>query len=306
MDYPLVYILILNYNRYQDTIECVDSIKAVNYKNYKLLIVDNSSTDNSYERLIKYYPEYEILKTDSNLGYTGGINFGLNILLSRNSEYILILNNDTVVDKNFLCELVKGFNKQGNIGAACGTILCEHNRNEIWYAGGKIHKYRGLASHNYKGEFFSGKFKKLGCQKTEFITGCMLFLKTSVLRKVGNEDNRFFMYLDDIEFSIRIRKNGYELFYIPNSIIYHKVIGEKESPFKLYYSVRNRLLLINSSFVNPGKTISKIYFMTVILLKLFVWRFTNKRFFQSAKAGLFDYYKRNFGMGRGLQYLGKY
>ena len=288
----------LNYNKWQDTVDCINSLKAIDYQNYKILLVDNGSTNDSFSILSERLSDVEITKIDENAGYTGGVNFGLEILLKRKSDYILVLNNDTLVEKTFLSLLVEGMEKNKNAAAACSTILTEHNRNEIWYASGKVIKWRGLAVHTDKGKDFDVE-KYPPYVKTEFITGCLMLLRTDYLSQIGLENDKIFLYLDDIEYSLRIRRKGFELLYIPRSIIYHKVLGEKENNYKLYYSVRNRLLLIKIAFTGFPRIIAYLYFLLVILLKIAIWRFTNKDFFNAAKTGLVDYLKQNFYKGSG-------
>ncbi len=294
---PKVSILILNYNRYQYTLECINSLLGINYSNFKILLVDNCSTDDSFEKLKNELAEIEVLQTSNNLGYTGGINFGIRHLMQKDAEYILVINNDTIVEKDFLSHLVKAMESNPGAAAACGTILNEHDRERIWYASGKIISWRGLAVHLNKGEKF---VQSSIVQTVGFITGCLMLLKVSCLEKTGLLDERFFMYLDDIEFSRRIINNGLKLLYVPTAIIYHKVLGEKESAFKLYYSVRNRLLLISVSFGKISGTISVIYFVIVIIIKIFYWLFTNQLFAKAAVKGLSDYNRKNFGKGRGF------
>ncbi|MBU1098490.1 MAG: glycosyltransferase family 2 protein [Bacteroidetes bacterium] len=296
---PKVSILILNYNRAYDTIECIDSLTKITYSNYNILIVDNASTDSSYDILTKQYPELEIINSGGNLGYTGGINFGLKILLQRDCDFILIINNDTLVDKQFLSFMIEEMLKMQDAVAAGASILCEHNRDEIWYAGGEIINWRGLAVHSNKGKSFSEIKQKLKTCEVSFITGCLILIRKKQLPEIGIEDERFFMYLDDIELSIRIGKNGFKLLYVPDAKIYHKVVGEKESAFKLYYSVRNRLLLIKESFNFPYSIIAYGYFVLVIFLKIIYWRFFNYKFYKAAIRGLKDYSLKNFGIGNG-------
>lgn len=304
MKEPLVYILLLNYNRLNDTIECVNSLKRIHYSNYKIVIVDNCSTDNSFPMLEEKLDEIELHQTGENVGYTGGINFGLKIIKEKNADYILVLNNDTIVEKDFLNNLIVAMEKNSAAGAACGTILAEHDQNKIWYAGGSINKLRGIAIHDYKDKNIS--FLPSENVITEFVTGCMILLRNEILETVGYEDERFFMYLDDIEYSLRIQAKGYLLLYVPKSIIYHKVFGEKENPFKLYYSVRNRLLLINTAFEYPHRLVARLYFYLVIIVKLILWRVWKTAFFQAGLAGINDYLKGNFGKGRGHNFLSKY
>ena len=303
MSEPSVSILLLNFNRAKDTLECVESLRKINYKNYQILIVDNCSTDDSYIKIKNKIQNEELLQSGENLGYTGGVNFGIKYLYKKNPDYILILNNDTLVNKFFLNELVDSLEKNKIAAAASGTILCEHNRKEIWYASGKVIPWRGLAVHTSKGEKYA--FTKTNIEETNFISGCMILLRASLLDNIGLEDERFFMYLDDIEFSLRIIKKGYLLLYVPKAIIYHKVLGEKENAFKYYYSVRNRLLLISIAFNGFYKIIAKIYFVVVITGKIFIWRLSNPNFYKAAKAGLRDYFSRNFYKGNGSLFYTK-
>ena len=295
-----VTIIILNYNRPHDTIECINSILDIDYPSYNIILVDNCSTDDSIEIFNMKLTDFKVYSTPENMGYTGGINFGLKIAEKIPSDYILLLNNDTIVEKNFLSVLVSAIGNDKNVAAACGTILCEHNRNEIWYAGGEMIKWRGLAAHTGKGSEFKSENLKTPVYTT-FITGCMILLRWKYLNEIGYEDERFYMYLDDIELSSRIQRKGFKLLYVPNSIIYHKVLNESESSFKLYYSVRNRLLLISLISTGINKFIASFYFLSVITLKLIFWKFFNPSFFKTAKYGLEDYFRKNFIKGRGFE-----
>jgi GT2 family glycosyltransferase len=249
--------------------------------------------------LRKKFPDIEILQTGKNLGYTGGINYGLRQVRQTAAEYIMVLNNDTLVEPDFLNRLVEALAHNPNAAAAGGTIYCEHARKQIWYAGGRLIPWRGLAVHNNKGLDIEPAALN-GVQRVSFVTGCMILFRAALLDRIGVEDERFFMYLDDIELSARILARGYELLYVPQAIIYHKVVGEKESAFKLYYSARNRLLLIHTAFSGWPRFVAKYYFLAAIVGKLVIWRFTNPRFFRAANFGLQDFFAGRFYEGRGL------
>ena len=159
--------------------------------------------------------------------------------------------------------------------------------------------WRGLAVHNHMNEHVDPS--TLGSPvRVSFLTGCLILFRTSLLHEIGTEDERFFMVLDDIEFSARITRHGYSLVYVPKSIIYHKVLGEKESPFKLYYAVRNRLLLINVAFGGVDKLLGKLWFSTIIGGKLLIWFFSNRPFYRAATMGITDYFRHRFYRGRGV------
>ncbi len=299
MNRPSVGIILLNYNRFKDTIECIHSLHSITYPSYKILLVDNCSTDDSYDNLCRAFHDIEIITTTRNVGYTGGINYGIRHLLKSHYEYILILNNDTLVEPDFLDKLVDAMERDNAAAASCGTILCEHDRRSIWYASGKMIPWRGLAVHVDKNRKY---VYRQSTQPVTFITGCMVLLRVSNIEKIGFLDERYFMYLDDIEYSQRIIQNGYSLLYVSDSIIYHKVLGEKESAFKAYYSIRNRLLLINTVCSGYNRIIARLYFIGVLSVKLILWRLTRKSFYEAARTGVIDYRKNNFYMGNGQKF----
>ncbi len=294
-----VSIVVLNFNRARDTVECVESLQKMLYRTYRILVVDNYSTDDSFDLLQKLLSNVELVRTRANLGYTGGINFGIKHVLDDGPEYVLLLNNDAVVEPDFLDILVAAMEEEKKAAAACGTIYCHHDKTRVWYAGGRFIPWRGLAVHDERNAVIAPE-KLNGIRHVSFITGCLMLLRVSYLKDIGGEDERFFMYLDDIELSARIRSRGYDLLYVPKAIIFHKVEGEKESAFKLYYSVRNRLMLIKTSVTGYTKIVAYLYFLMVISTKLFFWFFFNEKFFHAAFDGLHDYFSNNLYMGRGI------
>ena len=296
---PKVIVILLNYCNWQYTLDCVQSLNQCIYSNFKIIIIDNNSPNDSERMLREKLPNSLIYQTGSNLGYTGGINFGIKKAIEEDFSYILILNPDTLVDPNFLNILVEGMEVNPTAAAGCGTIYHYPKTNDIWYAGGKMVPWRGLAVHNHTFPNENGRMDKRP-RFVSFITGCMAFLRRSTLLDIGLQDERFFMYLDDIEYSARITKKGYDLLYIPSAIIYHRIEAEEESPFKLYYSVRNRLLLISTSFSMIERIIATIYFLMVITVKLIVWGAVKPSLFRAAYAGLYDYFTDNLNEGRGV------
>ncbi|MBN8545596.1 MAG: glycosyltransferase family 2 protein [Ignavibacteria bacterium] len=303
MAQPLTVVIMLNYNGAKDTVECIESVQRIDYENYRILIVDNCSTDNSVEVFRERFPALDLYVTEKNLGYTGGINRGFREASKFGPKYMLVLNNDTIVEPNFLSELVNAMESDPQAAAAGGLILAEHDRKTIWFGNGKMIKWRGLAIHLDKGLPVEKKSHNQ-VTETDFLTGCMILFRTDHLAKAGLEDEDFFMYLDDIEFSARLKKYGFKLLYQPAAVIYHKVLGERESPLKLYYSVRNRFLLNNKMNSGIVRLISAIYFFAVISLKIVVWSFTNKPFAKVARAALNDYFAHNLGSGRGPNLTG--
>lgn len=300
---PRVVVTVLNFNGYRDTIDCIRSLQRCTYPSMEIIVVDNCSTDGSFENLKSEFPDLEITTTSENLGYTGGVNVSLRQAQKRNPDYILVLNNDTIVEPEFLKYLVTALEAKTTASAAAGTILAEHDRETIWYAGGRMIPLRGLAVHDRRGEKIDRS--RLGEARTvSFINGCMVLFRATALGTVGLEDERFFMCLDDIEFSARMRNKGFDLLYVPRSIIYHKVLVERATAFKLYYSVRNRLLFISTSLSGVVRSIATVYFLSVIMLKICLWKVSNPMFYKAATFGLKDFFKGNFNRGRGITEFG--
>lgn len=138
---PVIGIIVLNFKNAIDTIECVESLKQIDYKNYFVVIVDNNSQDGSFEELIKKYPEFDVLETGVNRGYAAGNNYGINYALNKGADYICILNNDVVVNPDFLGNLVKYMEMHSEIGIVGGNICEYYNRLVVQSTGFKINFY---------------------------------------------------------------------------------------------------------------------------------------------------------------------
>lgn len=296
---PSVTAVILNYDTTEDTVACVRSLQRAEYAALRILVVDNASPGDAQGRLQRELPGVEVRGTGGNLGYTGGINAGFRMALERPCDYLLALNPDTEVDPGFLGPLVDALEREPRAAIAGGTIYAHHDPTLVWYAGGRLVPWRGLAVHLRKGERIERAALREP-REVSFVTGCLALHRVSLLPAVGAQDERFFLYLDDVELSARVRRLGYRLLYVPRAVVFHKVAGEGESRLKLYYSVRNRLLLIDTAFEQPARGVARAYFLAVIALKLALWRLTRRPFFEAARAGLADYRRGAFHEGRGV------
>jgi GT2 family glycosyltransferase len=297
---PGVCAVILNYNLADYTIACVRSLRKVTYPSLEILVLDNASTEGDVQKISGALPGLSLRSSPRNTGYTGGINAGVRWAMESSPEYVLVLNPDTEVQPDFLDHLVSAMESHPRAAVACGTIYKSHQPGEAWYAGGRMIPWRGLAVHEGKGETIAPG--DLGEPRpVTFVTGCMALYRTRALGRIGGQDERFFLYLDDIEMSARIVRTGYELLYVPKAVIRHHVKGEEENPFKLYYSVRNRLLLIRTAFSGLERAAASLYFAGVITVKMLAWLAVNRTFFRAAAMGMEDFFRGRFGEGRGLQ-----
>lgn len=258
-----VSIILLNYKGIIDTVECVKSLQKCSYDNFEIIIVENASPDNSYEKLKEYIgstpgvvpyngmtPGVEpkkviLLKAEENGGFAKGNNIGIKYALENNTDYIMILNNDTLVEPNFIEELLKPFELDSSIGVTTGKIYYEGQRNTLWFAGGEFLDNRFYGAHIGEGEEDKGQYDSE--RELTFSTGCLMMIKAEVLKKVGLLPEEYFMYYEDVDFCLKLREAGYKLWFVPTAKIYHKVsasTGGEASPFAIEWNTRNRILLM--------------------------------------------------------------
>ena len=293
MTYPKVSVIILNWNGLKDTIECLESLKKITHSNYEVIVVDNGSKENDADILEKKYKNYiKLIRNKENLGFAEGNNIGIRqILNEKKSNYILLLNNDTAVDPNFLTELVKVAESDSKIGI-CGAKNYYYDfkgrKDVVWYAGAKIKWWLGGAvSHGFQR-------KEMNFIKTEYVLGSSMLIKTDLLRKIGLLDRSYFSYGEDAELCLRAQKAGYDNIYVPISKIWHKVSKAFNTnlPLQTFYRIRNSFWLIKNNFKKWQYIIFVItffFYKQPIWITRFLWggQFKQiKAFYQGVKDGL--------------------
>ena len=218
---PKVFIIILNWNNLQDTIECLESVKKLDYHNFEIMLVDNGSTDGSIQVLEKRYPEIILLKNERNLGFAVGNNNGIEKAMELGCEFIFLLNNDTTVDRDCLKELVKTAVSDSRIGIVGSKIHLFQDPSMVWYAGGEI-LFREAISVS-KGLFKRDRSSYNTMREVSFITGCAMLVKREAIEKVGLFDPAYISYMEDTDLCWRMKKKGFKLLYLPSARVYHKV-----------------------------------------------------------------------------------
>jgi GT2 family glycosyltransferase len=196
-------------------------LQTISYPNYKIIVVDNASGDGSVQALRSEFPTIDIIENQKNLRFAGGNNIGLRYALEKNAEYVLLLNNDTIVEKNFLFELVHCAENDERVGIAGAKIYYYTERNKIWYAGGKIEWNIGWISHRGIRETDFNQYDQE--EETDYVTGCCMLLKRNLIEKIGVLDEAYFIYGEDADWCMRAKNNGYKLMYVPTAKLYHKV-----------------------------------------------------------------------------------
>jgi GT2 family glycosyltransferase len=263
---PKVGIVIVNFNGKEVTSECLASLQNVSYPNLKIVVVDNGSVDGSAQHFREKFPYITIIENKENLGFTGGNNVGIKFLLHTDVDYILLLNNDTVVAPDFISELVKYGEMRKDVGMLCPKIYLYDKPDVIWYAGGNISLWSGILKHIGYKKRDDEKYNEP--REVNFVTGCAFFIKREVIEKVGLLDEKLFIYSEDLDLSLRILKSGYKGFYVPSSKIWHKCgISTRKgngSSFQLYFQTRNFVYVMY-------KHLTKIQFIYFLLLFFFRW-----------------------------------
>jgi len=250
--YPVVEIIIVNWNGLPDTIECIASMKKITYPNYKITVVDNGSAGNDSAMLEQEFGDYiDVIKSTRNLGFTGGCNIGIRQALDKGSDYVLLLNNDTVVASDFLSEMIKAAESDKEVGIA-GAKIYNYGTNQIQFVWGGIDFYRGQPTYTPKyvierfreGPIDKGQYDDL--KYVDWASGCSLLIKSDLIKTIGVLDETFFALLEEVEYCTRARKSGYKVVYVPAAKVWHKW-GKSTgvvSGFTVYYGTRNRFWLM--------------------------------------------------------------
>jgi GT2 family glycosyltransferase len=270
-----VFIILVNWNGWRDTVECLESLLLLDYPDFRIVVCDNGSSDDSLEEIRNWagchevrYTEYQrgeaeaggiltadpvltLIQNNENLGFAGGNNVGLNYAMARgDADYCWLLNNDTLVEPDALTHLVARM-QQSSVGICGSTIRMYHNRKRIQALGGGHYcRWIGLPWHYGR---FSRWGKTINLKRAEawmnYVEGASMLVSRQFLDEVGLLCEDYFLYFEEADWAIRA-EGRFRLGYAPQSIVYHKIggsIGTSSNPAKIsyisdYYNIRNRLL----------------------------------------------------------------
>ena len=316
--FPRVSIIILNWNGWRDTVECLESVYRIDYPNYDVIVVDNASYDESIQKIKEYargklkvkskffdynpenkpikifelseeealqgkfnrplYEKYDpdrrliLIKNRNNYGYAGGNNKGIQFALGvLNPEFILILNNDVVVDKKFLNVIIQALKLNPETGIAGPKVYYyDYNgRSDIIHSvGAKILLEKGTAPPIGINTQDTGQFDSE--YHPDYVEGSCMVLKSSMLNSIGLFDNTFFAYWEETDLCIRAKKKGYEILYVPYSKVWHKVSSswKKKNNKKIYLETRNRIIFLKKHL--PSKKFCK-YILTYFVIQSIIF-----------------------------------
>jgi len=217
---PLVCVIIVNWNGRKHLSRCLSSLMAQTYSNFKVLLVDNTSTDGSVRYVQSKFPSVEILQNNDNWGFAIANNIGILHCLRKNAQFLFLLNNDTMIDdENLISKLVDTAQKGKDIGIVGPKVLLLRNRKIIQDIGITC-DIMGFPAGLHSGELDSDEHK--GCREVFGVSGCAMLIKTNILQKVGYFDPDFFMFMEDIDLCWRTRLAGFKIIANADALIYHE------------------------------------------------------------------------------------
>jgi GT2 family glycosyltransferase len=296
MNVPLVVTIILNSNRKADTLECLASLEKQDYRNHRIIVLDNHSTDGSVSAIQSAFPPVQIIELKENRGYAGNNNVGIEAAMEQGADWIFVVNEDTVFAPDCFSKLIEAGKLDPSIGIL-GPMVYHHDEpNVIQSAGGVLGK-NWLGMHAGMNEEDQGQYPHP--RTVEWLTGCAILVRREVIAQVGMIDERFFIYSEEKEWCIRAAKAGWKLVHVPAAKVWHKGVQRNYQPHPsfTYYSTRNHLLML-SKHRAPLLAWAAAIFQTIRTLTSWTikpkWR--HKREHRNAMwKGLLDYFRQQWG-----------
>lgn len=296
-----VWISIINFNGAKNTIDCLSSLKDLLKDGFNLnvVVIDNGSKDKlSVSSLTGL--SVKVLRSEKNLGFSGGQNKGIKYAIENNADFVVILNNDTVVDKKLIQELLDSMNSNSNVGIVAPKIYfypgLEFHKNRykkvdlgkvFWYAGGRMDWKNVIGVHRGVDEVDKNQYEKI--EETDFASGCCMMIRADIFKRVGLFDEKYFLYYEDNDLSVRTKKKNFKIIYNPKAILWHRnaaSAGGSGSYLQDYYITRNRLLF-GLKYAPLRSKIALIRESIKFLLMGRNWQ----------RKGAMDFYLGNFGKG---------
>ena len=274
---PLISVVTLNYNHARVTKEFLDSFRSITYPHYEILVCDMGSREDVSPIFdIQQYPHARFLRSNTNLGFAGGNNWGIS---QAKGDFIFVVNNDTEVTPDLLDKLIQPFFQDTSVGVTCPKIKFWDQPNIIQYAGyNPMNHFTGRTSSIGEKQEDVGQFNISG--PTHGAHGCAMLVKKEVIEKVGMFPQKFFLYYEEWDWSARILKAGYKIWYTADAVIYHKesmTVG-KSNPVKIYYHTRNRILYMRRN-TNFFQLLAFSFFFTFFTAPKSVVQFVFKKQF---------------------------
>jgi GT2 family glycosyltransferase len=297
MSDPLVIAVILNTNRREDTLACLESLHRQDYPRLEIIVLDNACSDGSNEAIRAQYPRVQIISLEDNLGYAGNNNTGIQAAVSQGADWVYILNEDIVLAEDSVRRLVEAAESDPRVGMA-GPMVYHHEHPEvIQSAGGELTRF-WLSRHSGQNQPDQGQYSST--RPVDWVSGCAILARRDVIEQCGPLDARFFYYWEETEWCVRARRAGWTVLFVPEAKIWHKgvQVDYQPSPNVTYYWTRNWFLLMAKHHA-PFYAWGYAYFTT--LRSLLAWTVKPKWRAMGAHRGAMwqgamDFFHKRYGM----------
>ncbi len=286
-NYPLISIITVNYNHSEVTLEMIESLNKISYPNIEVIVVDNCSPDDDPKIIKRKYPNVILVENPINYGFAAGNNYGL---MRARGEYVMLLNNDTVVTENFIEPLLDKLEQNPGIAAVSPKIRYFHTPDTIQYAG--YTEINPITMRNFSIGFNQkdkGQYDE--DRETAYAHGAAMMIPMEVIKKIGLMSYIFFLYYEEADWCARIKQAGYKIFYVHDSLVYHResISTGRLSALKIYYLNRNRIVFMRRNIHGKDFYLGILYQLMVAIPK------NAFKFLIKGKLKLFHAYYRAIG-----------
>jgi hypothetical protein len=256
---PLVVSVVVNYNGLEDTRRCVQTLLASTYSRQRVVVVDNGSLSPDAAAIAAEFGDLvEVVVSRANLGYGGGANLGLRRALAHDAAYAWVLNNDTTVDPGCIGELANAMESNAGYGILSPHISAPvgpEAPSGVWFSGGKVLLARAETRHSFEAA------RGPGLVESDYVTGCAMFIRCGALAQTGLFWERLFLFWEDVDLSLRMRRAGWRLGVVPAAHIRHEIHGSIESATQDYYHFRNAPVVVGR-FASRWAALSGLAFLS--------------------------------------------
>ena len=258
------WVVIPTYNRADDLIATLDSLAKSEINMDQVVVVDNGSRDDTIAKMQSYYPNVHLLALETNIGATGGSNAGFNYALDHGAGYVIRMDSDIEVDPGFLAPLIKVANSNPKIGVIGPKIYYFDHPDEIWYAGVDAKDSMFNITDGFRHQKDSPA--TIHQREVDYAWGATMLISREVLKKTGGFDTDFFVYHEEMDFCERVRSLGYQIFFVPESTIWHKVGSEANNSFTAYHWNRSKIIFFRKHSPN---LFLRLYFVFYVFVYAF-------------------------------------
>lgn len=265
MEKPELSIITLNYNGFNDTVQMIESFKTYMSIPYEMIVVDNGSVENEAGMLKNQFPDIKVIRSETNLGFAGGNNLGI---MEVSAEFLLLINNDTFVSDNSITLLIDRMEKNPSLGGLSPKILFADSKRLIQFAG-----YTPLSTITLRNRLIGFKERDIGQydhpNSTPYLHGAAMLVRREVIEKAGVMPEIYFLYYEELDWSLHLRRAGFQLEYNPSATVYHKESSSvgQNSPLRAFYMTRNRMLFARRNLTPFYRLLSIGYQILIVLPK---------------------------------------